>query len=197
MTDLAHRYASLSRPSTEAPLATRTFNVRAIEERPGQFVGRGVDDHPALLVEVTTGRSRAPIVLQNLRVTFNVRCSLTLGTELRESTAAIIECLTDDAGMQRHFLTIAGHLLDGLGGDRTSDEIATAIDTLVALFQKLARPPKRDAQALFGELTVIARAADPTRLLEAWHSDPLDRFDFAKWRMAPGGKDKRDATTTP
>jgi Putative PD-(D/E)XK family member, (DUF4420) len=185
VTDLGTLYASLSRPPTQAPTAPRTFHVRAIAGSRARFIGRSANDHPAILIEVVTGRARAPIVLQNLMVAFNVRCSLSLPIELRETSAAVIECLAVDEGIQRHFLTVSSHLLDTLGDDPTSDEIATAIDALVSLFQKLARPPKRDAQALFGELAVIGRVGDAARLLKAWHSDPLDRFDFASdgWRL--------------
>ena len=50
---------------------------------------------------------------------------------------------------------------------------------LVSLFQRLARPPRREAQGLFGELVIIDTAHDPSALLDAWHADPLERFDFA------------------
>lgn len=57
-------------------------------------------------------------------------------------------------------------------------EVASAIDSLVLLFQKLSRSPRREAQGLFGELLVIDTSSDPATFLDAWHTDPGDRFDF-------------------
>jgi hypothetical protein len=81
--------------------------------------------------------------------------------------------------LRRYFLTIANYLLDQLGQPLNIHQVSVVIDSLASLFQKLARSPRRQAQGLFGELLLIATASDPATLLDAWHADPLDRFDFA------------------
>jgi hypothetical protein len=73
---------------------------------------------------------------------------------------------------------IVNHFLDALGQAPTTDHVASAVDSLVLLFQKLSRSPRREVQGLFGELIVIDASSDPATLLDAWHADPGDRFDF-------------------
>lgn len=177
MTNLASLFASLPLPSSARTAAERTFSVCPVPGRVGQLVARSADDHPTILVE-TSATSRAPIMLQNLRATFSVRCSLVLADHRRDTLAAVIECLTDDANLRRYFLMVAGHVLEGLGPSPRAQDIVHAIDTLASLFQRLTRPPTKDAQGLFGELIVIDLATEPSRLLEGWHVDPLERFDF-------------------
>ena len=177
MTALGELYALLSQPAWQESATARIFSVLPVDRRPGYFVGRGVNDNPALLIEIR-GRTRAPISLKNLLVTFNTHCALNVDREQRDTHAVVIECLAADPGLRNYFLMIANHLLDRLGDAPTTDEVAAAIDALVSLFQKLSRSPRRETQGLFGELLVIGTASHPATLLDAWHVDPLDRFDF-------------------
>jgi hypothetical protein len=156
--------------------------VRPIEKLLGYFVGRAENDNPALLIEID-GKARAPIILQNILVTFNASCSLSLDAEQWETEAVVIECLSSEPSLREYFLVISGHLVDRLGSAPTADDVALAVDVLVALFQRLSRPPRRETQGLFGELIVIDAGSDPASLLDGWHVDPLDRFDFTFGRM--------------
>ena len=177
MTALGELYALLSEPAWQESATVRIFSVLPVDRRPGYFVGRGVNDNPALLIEIR-GRTRAPISLKNLLVTFNTHCAVNVDREQRDTHAVVIECLAADPGLRNYFLMIANHLLDRLGDAPTTDEVAAAIDALVSLFQKLSRSPRRETQGVFGELLVIGTASHPATLLDAWHVDPLDRFDF-------------------
>jgi hypothetical protein len=137
VTALGELYASLLRPPQQESLTARIFSVLPIGRRPGYFVGRGVNDDPALLIEIR-GRTRAPIALKNLLVTFNTPCALKVDQEQRDTCAVVIECLATDVGLRNYFLLIVNHLLDRLGDAPNTDEVAAAIDALVSLFQKLS-----------------------------------------------------------
>ena len=178
MTDFAAIFAKLPLLDRGETDLGRIFSVQRIPGCKTQFVGRSVDSHPAFLIELPV-TMRAPIALQNLRVTFGVQCRLSLTGEERTTVAAIFDCLSDDKEMQKYFLVTAGHALAALGDQPTPDDIVKTIDALVSLFQRLTRPSKRDAQGLFGELFVINLSANPELLVGSWHSDPMERFDFA------------------
>jgi hypothetical protein len=62
-----------------------------------------------LLIEIR-GRTRAPIALKNLLVTFNTHCALNVDREQRDTYAVVIQCLATDAGLRNYFLMIANHL---------------------------------------------------------------------------------------
>jgi hypothetical protein len=174
---LAELFASLPQPARGAAQSP-TFSVAAIPGAAKYFVARSQSGQPSLLIE-SDGRSRSPILLQNLAVTFNAQCLFELSSARRAARAVVIECLATDEALKEFFFTIAGDLLEALSAEPTPDEIANAIESLIELFQRLSRPPRREAQGLFGELAVIDAAHDPHALLEVWHNDPFDRFDFA------------------
>jgi Putative PD-(D/E)XK family member, (DUF4420) len=122
---------------------------------------------------------RAPILLQNLRVMFGIQCSLSFAGQTRSVSAVAVECLSDAPALQAYFLTTAGNALESLGDEVSPDELVTAVDALVSLFQKLSRPPRRHAQGLFGELLVIEQSSDAAAFVQSWHNDTMERFDFA------------------
>lgn len=177
MTPLGAIYASLPQPPSAGGSGERVFSVSPIDGYPGYFVARTDADQPALIIDIA-GRPRAPIILQNLAVKFNAPCQLNLSFQHRNTTAAVVECLACDNDLRRYFLTIAGHLLEELGPTPSPTAVVKAIDSLISLFQRLTRPPRRETQGLFGELVVIESARDPVVMLGAWHVDPFDCFDF-------------------
>lgn len=177
MRSLSELFATLPRPSFDTGSNRRVFSVVPLEAADGYFVARSEADQPALIIEVS-GASRSPIVLLNLAVKFNTPCVLSVGTMQRTSNATVIECLSADERLRRYFFTVAERLIQELGTKPQHEEVATAVDALVTLFRQLSRPPRRESQGLFGELVIVATADDPITLLDAWHSDPLDRFDF-------------------
>lgn len=177
MTDLGKLYASLLAPTHLETTDARVFAVSPIDQFPSYFVARAINDSPALLIEASA-QKRSPISLQNLTITFDTQCVLRFDDKLYNTSAIVVECVSQDVLLRDYFLKIGGHIIERLGLTPTANEVASAIDALVSLFQRLSRPPRREAQGLFGELIVIDAALDAAVLIDAWHADPLDRFDF-------------------
>src|SRR6185437_435991 len=142
--------ASLSQPAAGAA-QSRTFSVAAIPGTTKYFVARGQSGRPSLIIE-SEGRSRSPILLRNLAVTFNTQCLFELLGARRSARAVVVECLATDETLKEFFFTVAGNLLEALNPQPRPDEVASAVETLIELFRRLSRPPRREAQGLFGEL---------------------------------------------
>jgi hypothetical protein len=178
VTDFAAIFARLPRLENGSCGNERLFSVEGIPHSRSQYVGRSVEGRPVFLVEAHAA-GRAPILLQNLRVMFGTQCALSLAGQSRSVSAVVVECLSDVPELQSYFLSTAGSALESLGDVVSPDELVTAVDALVSLFQKLSRPPRRHAQGLFGELFVIEQSRDAAALVQSWHTDPMERFDFA------------------
>lgn len=52
------------------------------------------------------------------------------------------------------------------------------MDRLVAMFQALANPPRREVTGVVGEFCFIVAASEPGADVRAWHADPFERYDF-------------------
>jgi len=178
LTDFAAIFSRLPLLEAGNSAVERVFSVEGIPRSRNQYVGRSAEGRPVFLVEAHTV-GRAPIILQNLRVIFGTQCALSLAGQSQSVIAVVVECLSDIPELQSYFLSTAGNALESLGDEVSPDELVTAVDALVSLFQKLSRPPRRHAQGLFGELFVIEQSSDAAAFVQSWHNDTMERFDFA------------------
>jgi hypothetical protein len=157
------------------------FAVRQI----GQYschIGKSTAGYPALLIAVQPPPARdrpAPIVLEHVRVQYDVACSVYRpdGTE-ETSRFTLILCTDSDRLMQEYFLRTVSSVVLALNNAPSQGEVVQAINTLVELFRTLTQAPRKSVQGLWAELLVIAEAPDPAALIQYWHSLPEDRYDL-------------------
>jgi len=72
-----------------------------------------------------------------------------------------------------------GSVIELLPGDPSSNDVSNAIERIVTLFRAIESPPARSSQGLWGELFLIANARDPVAMVEAWHAQTSEHYDFA------------------
>jgi hypothetical protein len=101
------------------------------------------------------------------------------GMAARTETLTAVLCLSQDPGIEEYFARIVDLLVGVLGPSPDTAAVATAINELVELFQKLRHPPRKPIVGLVGELLVIDCASDPSVAIAAWRTDPNERYDFA------------------
>ena len=124
-----------------------------------------------------------PIRLQNLLVTYGVRCQISHPNgEQEQGSFTIIKCSSPDPSLFPHFLKILSPIITTLGSTPTAAAVRRAIAGLVALFQALTTPAKKSIQGLWAELVVIRIATDPVALVAAWHGLPTEHIDFLAGR---------------
>ena len=90
----------------------------------------------------------------------------------------MIRCASTDRALHLYFLRVADAVLATFGEQPTGREVTQAIDHLVELFHAVEQPARKSLQGLWAEVFLIARAADPAALVEAWHGVSTDRYDF-------------------
>ena len=108
-----------------------------------------------------------------------MRCHLKKARDReRVGTFNVIRCRDSDRETTRYFLSVCEAILRMLGDQPTRAEIATAVNQMAAIFQKIRRPPTRPLNGLFGELYLILRSGNAVRALAKWRVNESARFDF-------------------
>ena len=182
MEDLLSVFFSL--PSAQVDRTGReTFVAHSIAGRDQWRVTKGASGQPAVLIAVAPSRSggrQAPVELENLRVEHDVRCSVSdeYG-ERRLSRFSIIRCLSDDSEVQASFWRTIGGALIGMDRVVGASDLAELVDRLIRLFRLARKPRVRTIRGLWAELFSIMSARDPGMMIEAWHNDAMERFDFS------------------
>ena len=180
-TELADIFEGIRPPSAE-PSDKPLYSVMPVPGHSSYFVGKDRGSLACLLVSTSdqTGRPHPPIRLESLDAQFELRCHLKKASEPgRDGTFTVIRCRDSDSETTRYFLSICDTILRMLGDQPTRAQIATAVNRLAAIFQRVRQPPARPLNGLFGELYLLLCSSHAVRALAAWRSDENARFDFS------------------
>ena len=170
------------RPPSEQPPDKPLYAVMPVPGHSNYFVGKDRESLACLLVSTSdqTGKPHPPIRLESLDAQFELRCHLTKASEPEhEGTFTVIRCRESDSETTRYFLSICDTMLRMLGEQPTRTQIATAVNRLAAIFQRIRQPPARPINGLFGELYLLLSSSNAVRALAAWRADGNARFDFS------------------
>lgn len=178
---LADIFEGIDAPFAE-PSDRPLYAVMPVPGHVSYFVGKDRESLACLLVSTgdRTRRPHPPIRLESLDAQFELHCHLKKsGEPEQEGTFTVIRCRENDSKTTRYFLSVCETILRMLGDNPTRAHIATAVNRLAAIFQKIRQPPARPLNGLFGELYLLWRSGNAVRALTSWRVDENARFDFA------------------
>ena len=166
-----------------APADEDRFSAILISGYEPHRLGKDALGRPLLLISVldaTSPRQPTPTDLEHLTVLYNQTCRVSRsdGT-FEEGRFAIIHCTGEDPTLQIYFLRVASTILISLKNRPTQFDVAHAMDQFIELFRAMTKPSRKSVQGLWAELFLIAQSAQPAILVNAWHTLPEDRYDFA------------------
>ena len=160
----------------------RVYEAARIARNSRYRVGRDSQGDPAILIE-TTGTAGAAALSdfegRHVRVWHGVSCSVSeAGVEVGREQFSVVTCVDSDDLLKDRFFDAAETLLRSLGETPAIEELRRVVAGLIELFRLASQPPRGTIQGLWAELWVIAQAREPDVLLDAWHAEPSDAYDF-------------------
>ena len=160
----------------------RVYEAARIARNSRYRVGRDSQGDPAILIE-TTGTAGAAALSdfegRHVRVWHGVSCSVSeAGEEVGREQFSVVTCVDSDDLLKDRFFDAAETLLRSLGETPAIEELRRVVAGLIELFRLASQPPRGTIQGLWAELWVIAQAREPEVLLDAWHAEPSDAYDF-------------------
>lgn len=159
------------------------FSTTLIPDCKAHRLGKDAQGRPLLLISVVDAgnqRQHDPLVLEHLTVMYNQNCRIScIDGTFEDRRFTFVCCTTEDTTLQAYFLRVASAIVMSLKEQPTQSDVTHAINQLIELFRAMTRPPRKDVQGLWAELFLIAQSAQPAILVNAWHTLPEDRYDFA------------------
>ena len=145
-------------------------------------VGRDRQGNPVILIN-TFGQAETAALSdfrgRHLRIGHGVRCSISeAGEEIGRGRFSVVTCVGSDDLLKDRFFDMVETLLRSLGETPAIEELRTVVGGLIELFRLATQPPRGTIQGLWTELWIIAQALVPEVLLDAWHAEPTDVYDF-------------------
>lgn len=160
----------------------RVYETARIARNSRYRIGRDSLGNPAILIE--TSRMAGAEALsdfegRHLLIGHGVNCSISEhGVEVRRARFSVVTCRDADDLLKQRFFDATETLLRSLGETPTVQELSQVVGGLIELFRLASQPPRGTIQGLWAELWIVAQARDPEVLLQAWHTEPSDAYDF-------------------
>ena len=177
--NLQRLFAELGVPASSQG---RVYETARIARNSRYRVGRDSQGNPAILIE-TTGTAGAAALSdfegRHVRVGHGVSCSISeAGVDIGREQFSVVTCVDSDDLLKDRFFDVAETLLRSLGETPAIEELRRVVAELIELFRLASQPPRGTIQGLWAELWIVTQAREPEVLLDAWHAEPSDAYDF-------------------
>ena len=160
---------------------TEEGNYRALSiDLSPHRVGCSNEGHPMLFIECCDKDRLSDIKLSLFRVLFNRRCALADidNKSVIEKDFTIIQMVSDDQDLIKYFFQVISIILQRLPSRPKVSLLKEEISKVIEIFMAPLRFSKETVRGLWAELLVIERSSNPEYLINAWHVEPEDKYDF-------------------
>lgn len=128
--------------------------------------------------------------LEYLDVCYDSPCTICENGITQQQSFCVLSLRRTGNSLHLYFITIVLRIIDNLPTIPTSRNLAVEFDSLISIFSPSHKYDENKVKGLWGELLVIEQSSMPEMLIEAWHRNPNDNFDFTH------GKDKIEVKST-
>lgn len=167
-----------------------TTNVVAIEGTCHKL-GKTAEGFPEFYISSDSKEGHPKsIPLEYLDVCYDSPCTICENGITQQQSFCVLSLRRTDNSLHLYFITIILRIIDNLPTIPTSRNLAVEFDSLISIFSPSHKYDENKVKGLWGELLVIEQSSMPEILIEAWHRNPNDKFDFTH------GKDKIEVKST-
>lgn len=160
------------------------FIALSLSDRRQEFLGKDMNGAPIFLLHDASMPRYVPSVqFLYLNAQFHTTCSVYVADVVIQDQFAVISCDSNAPDLYELFIKCFSAAIEELPLNSGTRELETSIQGLLDLFRAMSTPSGREVAGLWAELFIIDRSSDPMLLLDYWHSDIYEKFDFS-W---PGG----------
>lgn len=167
-------------PST---IATSVFSAVPIPGFEQHRIAKDSHGFPAILISVAEPSPTVnplSVALEHLTVQHYITCRISRPDGLtEEGRFTIVRCTSSDRMLHIYFLRIITAVINSIGDVPSHLDVFQAVSKLVELFRAMSEAPSKSVRGLWAELFLIVQAQDPVVLINAWHTMPEDKYDFA------------------
>ena len=142
-------------------------------------LGKNSYGNPVILIPLNKKYEFSPnIQLKNMTVLFNILCKTHYRGEKSEANYVIIELTGSDVSLINPFLRISLLIISLLGENPNRKDITQIVGKFISLFKAINLPPRKTIQGLWAELFLIDSSKNHSSFVDAWHANPIERYDF-------------------
>lgn len=158
------------------------LQAKLIPGRDADYLAKGKGGEPVILIRVSgTPKSKPSLCLRHISVEYSQHCRVQESDQsMAEGWFVMIACSPENPGLFEFFVRSADALVSTMSADPTAGQVDNCVRAFVELYRKLTHPGSRTIKGLWAELFFIATSSSPRELVEAWHAEGTEKFDFSR-----------------
>ena len=171
---LFEKYKKLKKPKDKNQYRFDTLNLKKSKNH---FIGINGLEHVALLFSTTNPKGKEENI-QNLKLNHGVKAAIKYKGKETKKKFSILRCTSKDEKLKEIFLSSLDNTVENISDNVSEKEIYDRTKNLIELYKKISRNKNNDLTGFWGELFIIKYLNSKELLVEAWHPDTNDTFDF-------------------
>ncbi len=171
---LIQNYKSLLKPKEKN---NYIYNTKNIQNSKNHFIGINGLGHIALLFSTKNPKGKEENI-QNLQLNHSIKATIKFKGNKTKKKFSILKCTSKDEGLREIFLSSLSDIVKNIKEDISEKEIYEKTKSLIELYRKISQNRNNDLVGFWGELFVIYKLKSSDLLVEAWHPETTDTFDF-------------------
>lgn len=157
-----------------------SFTALPLSTTRKDFLTRSVDGAPIFLLHDSSPIRYLPgIQFRYISVQFHSTCRVQMESAAFQGQFAVISCSSEAVELYELFINCFSASIENLPNQATTRQLESSIQDLLDLFRDMTRPNTREISGLWAELFTIDRSANSVKMIDHWHDDPYNRFDFS------------------
>lgn len=176
--NLVSDFIDLEIPKGEAD---NVFNAKTIKDYNFAKIGINIFSFPVILIKSKndgTFMKSKNIRLKYLELSHNVECKVSEVSKSNSDFYSVIIFRSENHNLQRYFIGVSEILIKSLSKKPTQKEVLNHFKNFIEVFHAISDSPQRSLQGLWAELFLIAISKSPENLINYWHTNPQEKFDF-------------------
>ena len=153
------------------------YNTKNIQNSKNHFIGINGLGHIALLFSTKNPKGKEENI-QNLQLNHSIKATIKFKGNKTKKKFSILKCTSKDEGLREIFLSSLSDIVKNIKEDISEKEIYEKTKSLIELYRKISQNRNNDLVGFWGELFVIYKLKSSDLLVEAWHPETTDTFDF-------------------
>lgn len=157
------------------------FHVESTPNFNNHLIGKDCKGNIILLLKCIEEESTInPVSSQGeyLNILYQKECKIKNKLEEKIDTFTILQLKSDNKILINTFINICEHILQELGQYPNIDNTVVILQSIKKLFSNLINRSKKTELGLWGELFLIYISKDYEYLIDSWHKNKNDTFDF-------------------
>ena len=159
----------------------RILSASQITDLPQCRVAVNNEGNPVILLSVSNpvrNLSLKNFRLKYLQLAHNIECKISENGKTFLESFTVITFTSQDRHLQEYFLRICESLVHSLKTKPTQEQVVDSLKKVIEVFRALSDTPTNTVQGLWAELFLIDISTNPITILNYWHNNPQERFDF-------------------